>query len=197
MDKKAFVCRLHHRAPPLPAAAPPSPSLAGSSLDGGLFTLGLFLPGVLLLPLWLSHGMERVEALSSVGQRRVRAGGIVAIFLLGCSIGQGGGIGSYAWGVITGALVSIVGIISWHAYGARAGGTPMPTIGAMLSSPLSKPPQSRTNPLAAADTMGAATATFTPPICSATVATTAPLAVSSLMDSPAVVPAAVVPAPDP
>ena len=134
---------------------------AAGGFDGGLFALGLLI-GCFASGFWSLLGSLMCQAASAASQRAVDAVGAAALFVLGWWIGAGGGLGSLAWGVLTGGLVVLVGYLGWRAMQLNQSGDPITLaglFGAAAAGAAGPPSRSRTDPLAAADQ-----SSFTPPM---------------------------------
>ena len=155
IDKKGYICRRDEHA-------------GGSGFNGGLFFLGMILPGGWILPLRPRY-LERIAALSPAWQYAAQAGRVLGLVVLGVLIGAGGGAASYAWGALLGLLLSAIGMVGWRRYreGSQA------SLTSLIVDLVGAPQRVRTNPLAASDQSVHADApsSFEPPapICSTTI----------------------------
>ena len=89
--------------PPPPSVPPPAPSEppapgkpSGKGFNGGLFALGIFVPGLLSL---LAQAPGAKDTMSK-HEVALKAASVVGVWFLGIMVGAGGAAASFAWGFI-------------------------------------------------------------------------------------------------
>jgi len=134
----------------------PLPASSSAHFNGWIFLLvGLPLAAVGSC-LLRGTGARLYHGASSVAQAALGTAAVLSIALLGWFAHSGGGMGSFAWGVVAGVMLDLGGRIAWRARALRLAGAPL-TLTALLTPATT----ADVGPLASADHSASS---FAPPV---------------------------------